>query len=335
MTLTNLIRIFSATIVVAILTISLAQANPDSWRLSGWSDTDFSRTSIDLNEIMSGGPAKDGIPSIDDPQFVEASAISNLQPDEPVISLKIGDDARAYPLGILIWHEIVNDIVGGQPVTITYCPLCNSAMVFERNVNGRILDFGTTGKLRNSDLVMYDRQTQSWWQQFTGEGIVGEMTGVTLETIPVRLESFERFMAVNPEGRVLVPNDPRMRRYGHNPYAQYDGRTRPYEFLFTAELPDYINPMARIVALKHDGEDSAVTIELVRQEGSVELGDVTITWYEGQNSALDSTIISEGRDVGNIVAQVNTPDGPVDVVYDITFAFVFHAFHPQERIKQN
>ena len=100
---------------------------------------------------------------------------------EPVIGLVVNGDARAYPLKILIWHEIVNDTVGGVPVTVTYCPLCNSAIVFERTVDGRVLDFGTTGKLRNSDLVMYDRQTESWWQQFSGTAIVGAMTGTKLD----------------------------------------------------------------------------------------------------------------------------------------------------------
>ncbi|MBL4758329.1 MAG: DUF3179 domain-containing protein [Rhizobiales bacterium] len=325
-----------AFILLAILALSgPANANPEIWQRNGWSETDFSRSSIDFSEILSGGPPKDGIPAIDDPQFVSAQSVTDLEPEEPVITLKIGDDARAYPLGILIWHEIVNDIVGGQPVTITYCPLCNSAMVFDRRVSGRVLDFGTTGKLRNSDLVMYDRQTQSWWQQFTGEAIVGTLTGVKLETIPVRLESFERFLQANPGGRVLVPNNPQMRRYGQNPYQGYDNQSRPNGYFFQGELPDYINPMARVVAIKHNGQEMAVALEMVRRDGSVNFGDVTIRWIEGQNSALDASDISEGRDVGNIIVQVTGPDGPVDIVYDVTFAFVFHAFHPEYRILQN
>ncbi len=335
MTLEALIRTVAAVFVFSIVIVPPGHANPDSWRLSGWADTDFSRANVDLNDILSGGPPKDGIPSIDNPQFVDAGSAANMQPGEPVVTVKIGDDARAYPFGILIWHEIVNDVVGGRPVAVTYCPLCNSAVVFDRRVDGQLLDFGTTGKLLASNLVMYDRQSQSWWQQFTGEGIVGAMTGVKLEAVPVRVESFERFLAANPDGKVLVPNNPNMRRYGQNPYERYDGRTRPYEFLFNAELPDYINPMARVVAYKYDGEDRAVTMDLVRREGSIALEDVTISWFEGQNSALDTTVISQGRDVGNIVVQASTPEGPVDLVYDVTFAFVFHAFYPDERIKQN
>ncbi len=128
-----------------------------------WPNTDFSKSLVDLNEIISGGPPKDGIPAIDEPKFVSPKeAIEWLDAREPVIAVVIKDDARAYPLQILIWHEIANDVVGDVPVLVTFCPLCNSSLVFDRRVNGRVLDFGTTGRLRKSDLVMYDRQTESW-----------------------------------------------------------------------------------------------------------------------------------------------------------------------------
>jgi hypothetical protein len=174
----------------------------------GWSRTDFARSSVPWTDILSGGPPKDGIPAIDQPKFEIVSSVKDLVPNEPVIGLDIAGDARAYPLRVLIWHEIVNDTVGGKPVTVTYCPLCNAALVFERNVEGRLFDFGTTGKLRHSDLVMYDRQTESWWQQFTGEAIIGEMLGTVLPLVPARLESFADFKARHPEGKVLVPGDP-------------------------------------------------------------------------------------------------------------------------------
>jgi hypothetical protein len=145
-------------------------------RSLSWSNTDFSKSSVDMSEITSGGPRKDGIPSIDKPNFTPASKV-DIPSTVPVISLHLNGDARAYPLGILMSHEIVNDRVGGIPVTVTYCPLCNSAIVFDARLDGMELEFGTSGNLRNSDLVMYDRQTESWWQQFLGEAIVGELTG--------------------------------------------------------------------------------------------------------------------------------------------------------------
>ncbi len=314
----------AATCAVLALFLALAgaaQANPDRWRYA-WPQTDFSKTSIDFDEIMSGGPPKDGIPSIDAPEFVPVAEAGNLAATEPVIGLVVNGDARAYPLGILIWHEIVNDTVGGVPVTVTYCPLCNSAVVFDRRVAGKATEFGTTGKLRNSDLVMYDRDTESWWQQFLGEAIVGERTGTRLKVLPARLESWERFAARHPDGIVLVPNDRSMRRYGSNPYAGYDSTSVP--FLYGGDYPDDIEPMARVVAI----ENEAWSLELVRGKGRVESGDLVLTWEAGQNSALDSRRISSGRDVGNVVVQRRGADGLEDVPYDVTFAFVFHAFRP-------
>ncbi len=183
-------RLISPIVLMAVLMVfsfaGVAVADPSTWKFE-WSKIDFSKHSIDYAEIMSGGPPKDGIPSIDDPKFVPLGKAKGLADTEPVISLSVKGDARAYPLRVLIWHEIVNDTIGGTPVSVTYCPLCNSAIVFVRRIDGRELDFGTTGKLRKSDLVMYDRQTESWWQQFLGEGIVGEMTGKKLDMLPARV----------------------------------------------------------------------------------------------------------------------------------------------------
>ena len=122
--------------------------------------TDFSKHSVPYSEILSGGPPKDGIPAIDDPKFVSVEEADEwLKPQEPVVLVQVGDDARAYPIQILMWHEIVNDTVGGVPVTVTFCPLCNTGVAFERTFEGQVLDFGTTGRLRFSNLIMYDRQT--------------------------------------------------------------------------------------------------------------------------------------------------------------------------------
>ena len=304
---------------LAIALTAAAAANPTYWRLE-WPKTDFARTTVNFSEIMSGGPPKDGIPSIDKPKFVPLSEITKIGESEPVISIAINGDRRAYPLRILIWHEIVNDTVGGVPVTVTYCPLCNSAIVFDRRLDGRVLDFGTTGKLRNSDLVMYDRQTESWWQQFTGTGIVGEMTGKVLKMLPARVESLASFRARMPGGKVLVPNNPSMRAYGMNPYTGYDSAARP--FLYRGSMPKGIKPMAYVVAIGKE----AWPLDLIRARKKVIKGDLVLTWTPGQNSALDKKEIAKGRDLGNLVVQRRTKDGLVDAVHDLTFAFVFHAF---------
>jgi hypothetical protein len=170
---------------------------------SGWK-TDFARHSVPLREFISGGPGRDGIPPIDKPRFVSVAAAARFLDDgEPVLAVEIGGRARAYPQQILIWHEIVNDTLGGRPIAVSYCPLCNSSVVFDRRAAGRTLTFGTTGNLRNSDLVMWDRQTQSWWQQLTGEGVVGELTGTRLTVLESQTLSFADFRARHPEGEVL------------------------------------------------------------------------------------------------------------------------------------
>ena len=288
-----------------------------------WPNTDFSNHSVKFSQIISGGPPKDGIQSIDFPRFLLAGSITELGPQEPVITFVLNGVARAYPLRVMIRHEIVNDEITGVPVTVTYCPLCNSAIVFDRRVNGKVLDFGTTGKLRNSDLVMYDRATESWWQQFTGEAIVGAMTGTWLEILPSRLESWEKFRTRFPSGEVLVPFGASLSDYGENPYVKYDSSRRP--FLFNGKLPKKIKAMARVVVVG----DEAWALDLVREQARVDTGAVVITWREGQNSALDSSDIAAGRDVGNIAVQKVTADGMRDVAHEVTFAFVFHAFHPE------
>ena len=246
----------------------------------------------------------------------------DLAPEEAAMTVAIAGDARAYPLRILIWHEIVNDTVGGVPVAVTYCPLCNSGIVFDRRLDGRDLDFGTTGKLRHSDLVMYDRQTESWWQQFLGEAIVGELTGARLTMLPSRLESLAAFRARHPDGRVLVPNDPNLRRYGRNPYVGYDSAERP--FLYRGDYDGPGTPLMRVVAVG----DQAWSLELLRQAERIEAGDLVLTWTPGQASALDRASVAEGRDVGNAVVQRRVGDRLEDVPYDVPFAFAFAAFRP-------
>lgn len=306
-------------VIGAFLFAVAAHADPSSWKME-WGKTDFSKHSVAYSEIMSGGPPKDGIPSIDDPKFVALSDVKNMAGSEPVIGFSHNGDARAYPLRVLIWHEIVNDTVGGLPITVTYCPLCNSAIVFDRRMDGRVLDFGTTGKLRKSDLVMYDRQTESWWQQFIGEGIVGEMTGKRLKMLPARVESLDNFRKRFKTAKILIPNHPGMRPYGRNPYAGYDSAPRP--FLYRGELPKGIAPMAYVVAVGKQ----AWPLDLIRRNKTFISGDLRLSWTAGQNSALDSGVIEAGRDLGNVVVQKKKASGWEDAVHDLTFAFVFHAF---------
>lgn len=328
-------KILSSLLILVFLTIP-ALADDSSriagFKRGGWAETDFSKRSIKLIEILSGGPSKDGIPSIDNPIFKTIAEIKNIGGNEPVIGFEVNGDARAYPLRVLMWHEIVNDVVGGKPVTVTFCPLCNAAIVFDRKVNGKVLDFGTTGLLRNSDLVMYDRQTQSWWQQFTGTSIVGSLLGTELKVLPARLESYDNFKKRFPEGKVQVPNNPGMRNYGRNPYASYDSMAFP--FLYSGSMPKGIKPMERVVAFKQNGKLKIYALPLLAKQKELKSDNVVVRWQAGQNSALDANSIAKGRDIGNITVQENRNGKLVDLPYDVTFAFVVHAFHPDTKINQ-
>ena len=232
-----------------------------------------------------------------------------------------------------MWHEIVNDVVGRVPVAVTSCPLCNAAIVFDARIGGKSHTFGTTGKLRNSDLVMYDRETESWWQQFTGEAIVGAMNGSSLRTLPARLETFAEFKQRHPEGRALVPNNPGFRAYGRNPYEGYDTTAIP--FLYRGPMPSGISAMARVVVVRDGRAAKAVTLDLLRQHRRIEWGQYVLIWREGQVSALDRAKIADGRAVGSVVVQKSIDGVLADVAYDVTFAFVFHAFNPDRKIVEH
>ena len=265
-------------------------------------NTDWSKHSIEYHDLLSGGPPRDGISPIDQPKFVENQLAAQwLKPNDPVIALEINGDARAYPLQILTWHEIVNDVVGEIPVTITFCPLCNSAIVFKRNHQGITYDFGTSGLLRHSDLVMYDRQTESLWQQFTGEAIVGVMTGEQLLMIPSGLIGFEQFQAANPAGKILSKETGYSREYGRNPCPGYDDiRNNP--FLFRNPVDERLPAMARVVTVSDGKYHNAYPVELLEKLGVIhhQLGNqaVVIFHQDGVSSALDKTRIANGDDVG-------------------------------------
>lgn len=268
----------------------------------GWS-TDFSKHSVPYDEILSGGPPKDGIPAIDHPKFeAVAAADAWLENREPVMSFQLGNDARAYPLQILIWHEIVNDVVAGRPVVITFCPLCNTAIAFDRTLDGVVYDFGTTGKLRFSDLVMYDRQTESWWQQITGEAIVGELTGQRLALLPASIVSWADFKAAFPQGQVLSADTGFIRDYGRNPYGGYDDVNAP-PFLYAG--PDYsgqLPPKERVVAFTLGEVAAAYPFSVLEKlpaiNDTVNGMALVVFWKPGTSSALDTASIPAGRDIG-------------------------------------
>ena len=267
---------------------------------SGW-DTDFRLHTVPYSQIKFVIP-RDNIPSIDKPKFVAPSEASAWLKDvEPVVALEVNGDARAYPLQILTWHEIVNDDVGDVPVAVTFCPLCNSAIAFDRRLDGELLEFGVSGNLRNSDLIMYDRQTHSWWQQFTGEGIVGKYAGRTLEHLPASIVSFADFAEAYPQGKVLSRDTGYARQYGRNPYAGYD-TADGNPFLFRGDLDGRLLPVERVIAVTLGEADVAFPLTILQDEGAInyDLGKRSIVVFHkfGTTSALDASSIAESRDVG-------------------------------------
>ena len=220
----------------------------------------------------------------------------------------------------MTWHEIVNDFVGDIPFTVTFCPLCNSAIVFDRRVHGKVLDFGVTGQLRNSDMVMYDRQTFTWWQQAVGRGIVGELTGVELTVFPSWMESFGDFQARNPTG-VFMAEPKYSRPYGNNPYRGYDSSARP--FFFNGEFPPHgIEPLARVVLVGKRAWPLSRFSDGIRE---IKEAGVTLTWEGDQASALDQISIATSRKIAAIRTR---DDAGKDIAHDVMFAFAFHAFWP-------
>jgi hypothetical protein len=271
--------------------------------------------------VLSGGPPKDGIPAILNPKFIAIEEANDwLRPVEPVVAVELNGEVKAYPLQILMWHEIVNDSIGGVPILVTFCPLCNTAIAFERTVNGEVFDFGTTGRLRFSNLIMYDRQTETWWQQAEGLAIVGELTGTQLVFVPAAIIAWKEFKSAYPNGLVLSRYTGFNRNYGQNPYSGYDDVNRP-PFLYQGpETPDQLPPVARVLTIEIGEEAVAYPYDVLSEvrvvNDRVGNQDVAVFWFPGTASALDTLQIADGKDVGTAVAFTPTVDGEA-----LTFQF--------------
>ncbi len=270
-----------------------------------WELPEEPRSLVPLDEIISGGPPPDGIPAIDAPRFESVEEASAwLADDEPVVAFELGGDARAYPAQILIWHEIVNDVVGGEPVVVTYCPLCNSAVVFDRRVGDLVLDFGTSGRLYNSDLVMYDRQTKSLWPQIEARAVVGPLIGEELEVLPAAMVPWDVWRAAHPDGRVLSRDTGFERPYGQNPYVGYDEPGSLPSRLFLGPIDRRLQPMERVLAVELGGVTRAYPFGALAADAPTAVNDtlggteVVVFYQRGATSALDALDIPEGRDVG-------------------------------------
>lgn len=322
-------RITNLSLITGIcfgLFIACAQAFTPS-ALYEFPKNSFENSHVDPSEILSGGPPRDGIPAVDDPQFISVTQAEDIPDPEAVVRLEYDGVVRAYPIRVLMWHEIVNDRINGHPIAVTYCPLCNAAIAFDARLNGQDLDFGTTGRLRFSDLIMYDRQTETWWQQFSGAALVGDLVEEELKMVPVRMESMAQFRKTAPQhAEVLATPNNFERDYGRNPYTNYDLLDRP--FLYSGEYDSDLPMMSRVVVVN----DMAWSYDLVRTQQTIISGPYTISWMPGMASPLQTRRLDQGRDIGQITVMEQSDSGLKPVVHDVTFAFVFKAFHPDQKI---
>jgi Protein of unknown function (DUF3179) len=265
--------------------------------------TNTAKRSIDLDDLDSPGMPRDGIPSIDTPRFVSVAAAREwLTPNEPVIALEVNGVSRAYPLQILLWHEVANDRIAGVPVAVTFCSICNSAIVFRRTLGRRVLSFGISGFVHGANMVLYDRQTESWWQQFTGEAIVGDLTGQKLRRLAAQVVSFDQFATAFPKGQVLSRETGYVREYGRNPHVRYD-RIDGRPSHFRGKPDDRLTPMEKVIGVEVGDAAKAYpySISRVRRVIYDRIGsqEIVVFHAEGATSALDAGDLKRSREVGS------------------------------------
>ncbi|UCF99894.1 MAG: DUF3179 domain-containing protein [Spirochaetaceae bacterium] len=305
---------FAIGILVLVALLGCAQASTVEEQQSSIKvDSRGVKYIVDPSKIFSGGPPKDGIPSIDNPLFVSVSEADRwIEDNELVLAIDYKGIKRVYPFQILVWHEIVNDTIAGDPILVTYCPLCGSGIAYKRILGGEAVEFGTTGKLYNSNLVMYDRKTDTWWTQIDGKAIVGELTGQELTEVSIDTVTWREWKAAHPDSEVLSQDTGFSRPYGRDPYGSY------YEdsfLMFPVENEDQrIHPKTVIFGIELDGVYKAYKEEDVVQKGSFE-------------DTVAGIRIRINRDAAGIVTFTNLDSGQ-EIVKERDFWFAWYAFHP-------
>ena len=288
-----------------------------------WPDTDFEQHTAAAHDVYPAPNKEKHGPHIpiDHPasrDFQVASEVDQLDAAEPVVAVQVGDDVRAYPLNRILAAHIVNDTVGGVPVLVSFCVLCDSSAVFERSVDGVPLEFATSYLLLDANLVMFDRQTKSWWPQLLGEAVAGDLTGKALRPVPSRVESFDSYRRRHPDGLVLMPAD----RPAAKMFTGYGTRRHK---LFAGQMPDDMDPFTPVVAVG----DRAWTLDLLRDKKRIVAEDgVVLTWSPNLAEPPSDGPDPRGEDHGNVIAQQTTDEGAVDVPYVLSYAFAFVSFHP-------
>jgi hypothetical protein len=280
---------------------------------------DLSNSTIPVNQIMQGGPPKDGIPAISNPKFVNVDQANHVNSNDRIVGIHVEGVAKAYPISILNWHEIVNDEINGRHFAITYCPLCGTAVAFDARIGDKVTEFGVSGLLYNSDVLLYDRNTESLWSQISSHAIAGEMVGTKLKRLPISHTSWKDWEDKYPDTLVLTEETGHSRNYARDPYAGYD-KSRSLFFPVNNRAPQTYHPKELVVGIEVDGEFKAYPfIELEKNAKSSFLDELngkkfTIKW-DSENRAVT---ILDGR--GEEVAGIQG------------FWFAWFAFHPDTEV---
>jgi Protein of unknown function (DUF3179) len=288
---------------------------PYTWK------TDTTNRNVELNEISVVLP-RHSFPAVDYPGFIgRDDSLNTFYIQEPVISVEIKGEAKAYPLNMLTMHEISNDSLGGVPILPTYCPLCNSSVVYDRRLTFKgweyLLDFEVSGMLRNSDMVMADKQTETWWQQLMGKGLVGELAGAELTVIPSFVISVEDFFKRYPDGKILSPitGTDAESMYGTNPYENYDNESnKPWDRYFeSSKIDDRLAPMERIISVEGNAGYKIYPFSILAKKGvindKIDDWNIVLFFKEGTVSVLDKKEISNSRDIGSTTVFSSIMDG--------------------------
>lgn len=280
---------------------------------------DLSNASIPVNEIKDGGPPKDGIPSIDKPEFKEASAMQ-LDEQTRVLGVKVNGVAKAYPVPIMNFHEIVNDEFAGQPVVVTYCPLCGSGVAFDARINEERRTFGVSGLLYNSDVLLYDRQTESLWSQIMMEAVAGPLQGEKLQMLPTMNTSWGEWKKKHPDTQVLTENTGYQRDYSRSPYQGYE---QSEELYFDVEHEDdRFHPKETVVGIEINRQFKAYPLSELEKSGEEQLKDQ----FQGQELQINYNPDSQSATITNSQGQ--------ELPALTTFWFAWFTFHPETEVYQ-
>ena len=279
---------------------------------------DLADSTIPASKILSGGPPRDGIPSIDSPKFLSANDADYLKPSDRVLGITVAGESRAYPIRILNWHEIVNDEIKGEGVAVTFCPLCGSGIVYSANINGKSHKFGVSGLLYNSDVLLYDRETETLWSQILSKGISGKLVNTSLKVIPSSHTSWQSWKKKHPNTKVLSTDTGSGRDYSRSPYGSYTTNSSTY---FPVEFRSKkYHPKERVIGITVNGKHKVYPFTELAKIKTTTLKDK----FAGQQLSLEFD--AENRD-----GQVKDASGKIITSVN-TFWFAWYAFHPDGEV---